>query len=186
MKESNNEPLIDCDGIEQLLIKKSLEELTDEESRLLQKHLRSCDRCRSYQSALLKLKDSMQICTEDKLAPHPSIRETVIERMKSLKPQEAGFLGRAYQSVMRLFEYRIPLYQVLSGAVLIALIFLAVKQFSFTAEQKTTELHNVAQVETSIPAQMRVMDDLGIIDQQKIGQNVKDDTTLTRFIVTTM
>jgi hypothetical protein len=33
---------------------------------------------------------------------------------------------------------------------------------------------------------MRVMDDLGIIDQQKIGQNVKDDTTLTQFIVTTM
>jgi len=186
MKESNNEPLIDCDGIEQLLIKKSLEELTDQENRLIQKHLRSCDVCRSYQSALLKLKDSMQISAEDKLAPDPSIRETVIKRMRSLKPQEAGFLGRAYQSVTHIFEYRIPVYQALSGAVLVVLIFLAVKQFSFTPEQKTTGLHKVAQVETSIPAQMRVMDDLGIIDQQKIGQNVKDDTTLTRFIVTTM
>jgi hypothetical protein len=186
MKESNNAPDVNCDGIEQLLIKRSLEELTDQENRLIQEHLRDCDVCRSYQSALLKLKDSMQISAKDKLAPDPSIRETVIKRMKSLKPQEAGFLGRAYQSVMRLFEYRIPVYQALSGAVLVVLIFLAVKQFSFTAEQKTTRLHNVAQIETSIPAQMRVMDDLGIIDQQKIGQNVKDDTTLTRFIVTTM
>jgi hypothetical protein len=186
MKESNNAPLVNCDGIEQLLIKKSLEELSDEENWLIQEHLRSCDRCRSYQSALLKLKDSMQISAEDKLAPDLSIRETVIKRMKSLKPQEVGFLGRAYQSVMHIFEYRIPVYQALSGAVLIVLIFLAVKQFSFTAEQKTTGLHNVAQVETSIPAQMRVMDDLSILKRQKIGQNVKDDTTLTRFIVTTM
>ena len=186
MKESNNAPDVNCDSIEQLLIKKSLEELSDEENRLIQEHLRSCDQCRSYQSALLRLKDSMQISAEDKLAPDPSIRETVIKRMKSLKPQEAGFIGRAYQSVIHIFEYRIPIYQVLSGAVLIALIFLAVKQFSFTAEQKTTGLRNVAQIETSIPAQMRVMDDLGIIDQQKIGQNVKDDTTLTQFIVTTM
>jgi hypothetical protein len=106
--------------------------------------------------------------------------------MKSLKPQEAGFLDRVYQSVIHIFEYRIPVYQALSGAVLIALIFLAVKQFNFTPEQKATGLHNVAQIETSLPAQMRVMDNLGIIDQQKIGQNVKDDTTLTRFIVTTM
>jgi hypothetical protein len=186
MKESNSAPDVNCDGIEQLLIKKNFEELTDQENRLIQEHLRSCDVCRSYQSALLRLKDSMRISAEDKLAPDPSIHETVIKRMRNLKPQEAGFLGRAYQSVMRLFEYRIPVYQALSGAVLVVLIFLAVKQFSFTAEQKTTRLHNVAQIETSIPAQMRVMDDLGIIDQQKIGQNVKDDTTLTRFIVTTM
>jgi hypothetical protein len=186
MKESNNAPDVNCDGIEQLLIKRSLEELTDQENRLIQEHLRDCDVCRSYQSALLKLKDSMQISAKDKLAPDPSIRETVIKRMKSLKPQEAGFLGRAYQSVMRLFEYRIPVYQALSGAVLVVLIFLAVKQFSFTPERKATGLHNVAQVETSKPAQMRVMDDLSILKQQKIGQNVKDDTTLTRFIVTTM
>lgn len=186
MKESNNAPLINCDSIEQLLIKKSLEELSDEENRLIQEHLRSCDGCRSYQSALLKLKDSMQISAEDKLAPDPSIRETVIKRMKSLKPQEAGFLGRAYQSVIHIFEYRIPVYQALSGTVLVVLIFLAVKQFSFTPEQKATRLHNVAQIETSIPAQMRVMDDLSIIDQQKIGRNVKEDTTLTRFLFTAM
>jgi hypothetical protein len=186
MKESNNAPDVNCDSIEQLLIKKSLEELTDEENRLIQKHLRSCDRCCSYQSALLRLKDSMQISVEDKLAPHPAIRRTLIQRMRDLRPQEIGNLKGVYKSVMRLFEYRIPIYQVLSGAVLIALIFLAVKQFSFTAEQKATGLHNVAQIETSIPAQMRVMDDLGIIDQQKIGQNVKEDTTLTRFIFTAM
>jgi hypothetical protein len=186
MKESNNAPDVNCDSIEQLLIKKSLEELTDEENWLIQEHLRSCDVCRSYQSALLRLKNSMQINMEDKLVPHPAIRRTLIQRMRDLRPQEVGNLKGAYKSIMRLFEYRIPIYQVLSGAVLIALIFLAVKQFSFTAEQKTTGLRNVAQIETSIPAQMRVMDDLGIIDQQKIGQNVKDDTTLTQFIVTTM
>jgi hypothetical protein len=186
MKESNNAPDVNCDGIEQLLIKKSLEKLTDQENRLIQEHLRSCDGCRNYQSALLRLKNSMQINMEDKLVPHPAIRRTLIQRMRDLRSQEIGNLKGAYKSVMRLFEYRIPVYQALSGAVLVVLIFLAVKQFSFTAEQKTTGLHKVAQVETSIPAQMRVMDDLGIIDQQKIGQNVKDDTTLTRFIVTTM
>jgi hypothetical protein len=184
MKESNNSPDVNCDSIEHLLIKKSIDELTDEEKGLIQEHLRLCERCRNYQSALLGLKESMRISAEKKLAPHPSIRETVIERMKSLRPQEAGFLGRAFQSVIHIFEYRIPVYQALSGAVLVVLILVAMKQFSFTTERKTTGLHSLTQIETSITAQMRVIDDLSILKQQKIGQNVKDDTTLTRFIVT--
>ncbi len=184
MKESNNAPLVNCDNIEQLLIKQSIDELTDEENRLIQKHLKSCQRCRSYQSALLKLKYSMQVSEEDKLAPNPAIHEILIQRMKELRPQEIGFLDRAYQSIISLFEYRIPVYQALTGVILIFLLFLGLRHFPFTTGQKSAGIQSITPIGTSTPAQLMVIDNLDIIGKQKIGQNVKEDSTLIRFIVT--
>jgi hypothetical protein len=186
MKKSNENSNMECDDIERLLTNRIFDKLTQDENLLVEEHLKSCDRCQSYQNILLNLQNSMRVDVGEKLTPDPAIRENIIRRMKTLKPMDTGIFAKSWHYVRNVFEYRVPVYQALSGLVLIALIYLMVGQLSFSPDRKTPELQSFAQIETSIPAQMRVMDDLGIIDQQKIGQNVKDDTTLTRFIVTTM
>jgi hypothetical protein len=186
MKRSNENPHSNCDDIKQLLVKRIFDELTQDKNLLVEEHLKSCTQCCDYQNTLLNLQNSIQIRTEEKLVPNPAIRENVIQRMKALRPEEAGTLRTTWQRLRGIFEYRIPVYQTLSGLVIIALIFLAVKQISFSPDQKSPEPQSLARMETPVPAQMSVVDNLDIIDQQKIGQNVKEDTTLTRFIVTTM
>lgn len=183
MKESNKKPFLSCDDVEQLLLKKTIDELTGDERHLTREHLKSCDRCQSFQNALLNLQDSMQAGTIDKLAPDPAIRENVIKRMRDLKPQKSGIPGKTYKAIRTVLEYRIPVYKALPVAVLIVLVFVAVQQHPSTLRQEPAVLNNVAETEISVPAQLRVIDNLGIIDQQKIGQSVKDDTTLARFIV---
>jgi len=186
MKKSNENPSLNCDDVERLLIHRIFDQLTPEVNLSVEKHLKSCDRCQSYQKTLLNLQNSIQIRAEEKLVPDPAIRQNIIQRMKTLEPQEAGFLRSTWQYVRSIFEYRIPVYQTLSGVVLIVLIFLAVNQISFSPDQKPPEPQSLTQIETPVPAQMNVVDNLDIIDKQKIGRNVKEDTTLTRFIVTTM
>jgi len=186
MKKSNETPHIDCDDIPRLLIDKIFDGLVQEENLLVEKHLKSCERCRSYRKTLLGLQNSMQIGAEEKLVPHPAIRQRIIQRMKVQRPERIGIFARGWCYIRNIFEYRIPVYQALSGVILIALIFFAVRQFPSSTDQKPPELQSVAQMETPIPSQMTVIDNLEIIKGQKIGQNVKEDTTLTRFIVSTM
>jgi hypothetical protein len=186
MKESNETPFLSCDDIEQLLIKKSINRLSEEESQMLQEHLKSCDCCRSFQSALVNLQDSMQFGTREELLPDPAIRENVIQRMRDLKHQEAGTLGKIYQVIRSLLQYRIPVYQALPVVILIALMFLALEQFPYSLRHEPAGLSSIAKTEPPVPAQLRIIDSLGIIDQQKIGQSLKEDTTLAQFIVGTI
>ncbi len=186
MKNPNENPKVNCDDIQRLLVNKISDELTRDEDRLVEEHLKSCGHCRSYQNTLLSLKDSMQIGRGEKLVPDPAIRENIIQRMKTSQPQETGILRSTWQYVKSVFQYRVPVYQTLSGLALIALIFLATKQISFSPDQRPPEPRSLVRMEMPAPTQMSVVDNLDILAHQKIGQSAKDDTTLTRFIVSTM
>ncbi|KPL03010.1 MAG: hypothetical protein AMJ73_07915 [candidate division Zixibacteria bacterium SM1_73] len=186
MKKSNENTSLNCDDVERLLIHRIFDGLTPEANLSVEKHLKSCDRCRSYQKTLLNLQDSMQISTEEKLVPDPAIRQNIIRQMKTLRPVETGIFAKGWLFIRSIFAYRVPVYQPLAGVVLIVLIFLAGRQLPLSPGQKTPEPLGLTQIETPTPAQMSVINNLRIIEQQKIGRNVKEDSTLTRFIVTTM
>lgn len=186
MKKSNEKPNTNCDSIQRLLVKKTSDELTSDESLLVGEHLKSCARCQSYQRTLLNLQDSMEISAQEKLVPDPAIRENLIQRMRIQRSQKAGILSSTWRNIRSMLQYRIPIYQPLSGLVVIALIFLMVSHLSFSPDQEPLESQGLAQIQTPTPVQMSVVDNLDIIGRQKIGRNVKEDTTLTRFIVTSM
>jgi hypothetical protein len=186
MEKSNENPKVNCDDIQRLLVNKISDELTRDEHRLVEEHLKSCGHCRSYQNTLLKLQSSMQISEEEKLVPDPAIRENILQRMKTSQPQETGILRSTWQYVRSVFEYRVPVYQTLSGLALIALIFLATRQISFSPDQRPPEPRSLIRMEMPTPTQMSVVDNLDIIDKQKIGRSVTEDSALTRFIVSTM
>jgi hypothetical protein len=186
MEKSNDNSKVNCDDIQRLLVNRISDELTRDENRLVEEHLKSCGHCRAYQNTLLRLKESMRVGTGEKLVPDPAIRENILQRMKTLQPQETGILRSTWQYARSVFEYRVPVYQTLSGLALIALIFLATKQISFSPDQRPPEPRSLIRLEMPAPTQMSVVDNLDIIDQQKIGRSAREDTALTRFIVSTM
>lgn len=184
MKESRDQPTFNCEDVELLLNKCLVNELTKEEKQVVDTHLKSCNRCLRYERILFSLQESVQIKSEERLIPRPEIRQHIVQRMKDLRPQESRVLRKTYHFFIRLFEYRIPVYQSLTGMILIFLLFLGLKHFPFTFEQRPERLQIATQMDTTTPAQLKVLDNLEIIGRQKIGQNVKEDSTLTQFIVT--
>lgn len=185
MKESNENPSLSCDEIEGLLIQRHFDEIAKNQSHLVEKHLKSCDRCRSYQKILSNLQESMQISTEDRLTPDPVIRENVIRRMKTVKAQQLNIFESIWQSVKGVFEYRVPVYQALFAVTLIALMFLGVRQLNLSTDRETPSPQGVVQLQMPISTEVRVIDNLEIVKKQKIGRSVGEDITLTRFIVST-
>jgi hypothetical protein len=59
-----------------------------------------------------------------------------------------------------------------------------INQLFLTTERETLKQQTFAQIETAGATQIRITEDLEIIEQQKIGISVKEDTSLTRFLVT--
>jgi predicted anti-sigma-YlaC factor YlaD len=172
--------------MEWLLVCKILDVITPDQNFKLEEHLKSCERCRNYQETLTILQQIMQAGAKEKLEPNPAIKENLIKRMKAAKQAKAGVLLRIWQSTKAIFEYRIPAYQAVFGLILVALVYFAVGRQPSIYEQEAPIVHSLTRMEVPPPTEMSVMDDLGVIDQQKIGQNVAEDTTLTRFIVATM
>jgi predicted anti-sigma-YlaC factor YlaD len=186
MKKSNESPHTNCDEIEWLLVSKILDGITPDQNIKLEEHLKSCERCRSYQETLIVLQHTMQSGSVEKLEPDPAIKENIIKRMKAGKQREAGVLTRIWLSTKAMFDYRIPAYQAVFGLILVALVYFAVERTPSIPEQEAPISHSLTRMEVPPPAEMSVLDNLSVIDQQKIGRNVGEDTTLTRFIVSTM
>ncbi len=186
MKKPNENDKPTCDQIEMLLVSRTCDQLTDDENRLVEEHLVACQRCRRYQNAISRLKSAVRIGEEEKLAPDPCIRENLGQRMKELKTEEIGVLERAWKSFRGAFAYRIPVYQAVLGIALIVVMSLTLKSLPSSALQEPSEDRHLVRMAMPEPSEMGVIDNLDVLKQQKIGRNVTEDTTLMRFVVSTM
>ncbi len=186
MKRPNESAKPTCDQIEMLLVSMTYDQLTEDENRLIEEHLAACERCRRYQHAISRLKSAVGIGEEEKLAPHPSIRENLVRRIKQLKVEERGVWDRIWKSIKAAFTYRIPAYQAVVGIALIVVMSLTLRNLPSSALQEPSEERPLVRMEMPEPSDMGVIDNLDVIRQQKIGKSVTEDTSLTRFIVSSM
>lgn len=184
MKKTNENSSIRCDEVEHLLVKKDVDGLTPEENLLLEDHLKSCERCRSYQNALLNVRRSVQIVSEEKLIPDPAVRHNILQSMSAPKEKETSVLSSWWQFAARILAYRIPVYQTLAGVVLIIVISSGINQLFLTTQRETLKQQTFARIETTGLTQIRITENLQIIEQQKIGRSAKEDVALTQFLVT--
>jgi anti-sigma factor RsiW len=185
MKNSNENDKPTCDQIEMLLVSRNYEQLTDDENRLVEEHLVACERCQRYQHAISRLKNAFRMGEEETFAPDPSIRENIIQRMRQLKGEEVGVWERARKSIRTAFTYRIPAYQAVVGIALIVLMSFTLKNLPSSALQEPSEERPLVRLAMPETSEMEIVDDLGVLKQQKIGRNVTEDTTLMRFVVST-
>jgi hypothetical protein len=170
-----------CADIEKLLIKNNDEELSKAEHLLLQQHLQNCDQCQNFQRILTNMQSAMQI-NKDRLIPDPSIRLNIIRQMK----KKGDIFSVVWNYLKRALDYRIPVYQGLIGIGTCLLIVVAAHYLPFGYQQDRIESLSDVQFKDVAINQINVLSELTIIEQQKIGINVNEDTLLTKFIVPSM
>jgi len=183
MKHSHKNQIVKCDAVEELLIKQSIEKLSADENSLLQNHLKTCVHCQKYQNQLAFIQTSMSVSQKSQLKPNPAIRQSLLNRMKVLKPKKHGTVDSLWQKLLNLLEYRIPVYQGLIGLACSLLIFVVIHHFSFSNQHLPASPQYELRMSDTTFYQMNVIKNLQIIEQQKIGKNVREDSLLTRFIV---
>jgi hypothetical protein len=186
MKDPNEKKAPTCEKIEQLLINRTCDRLTEEEEHLLQEHLAICARCRDYETSLEEVVKAVKSQDRGSLVPNPAIRENILKRMGMPRPQEIGVLEGIWKSTRSAFAHPIPVYQAVLGAALIFLLSLGLRHLPSSAVREVSPPRPLVRMEATLPSQLGVIDNLEIVKQQKIGQSVTEDTTLTRFIVSSM
>ncbi len=186
MKKSHQKSSNGCNEIEELLIQQNLETLSAAEHRLLQQHLKTCTHCKHYTRQLANLQSSLNIDQHSPLKPDPSIRNSVIKKMLRRKLALAGILNSLWQWTSKILEYRIPVYQGLIGVACGLLIFILIRYFPASNQSGMERSHNQLPAADTTLYQINVIKNLQIIEQQKIGKNVKEDSLLTRFIVSAL
>jgi hypothetical protein len=85
-----------------------------------------------------------------------------------------------------MLQYRIPVYQGVIGMAVSLLIFFAVNYFSILTKHYPIASPEFRANGEVTATQLNVINSLEILEQQKKGRSVNEDTLLTRFIVTTM
>ncbi len=186
MKDSSQNRKIKCDNIEDLLIKQNIENLSAEESDLLHKHLKACKHCQSYQHELAYIQRSMLMDQKNPLKPDPAIRQIVTKQMLRRKPGQQGLLNSFWQWLLNFLDYRIPVYQGLFGIACGLFIFALIHYFPLPDQSVMKHSPYQLQIADTTLYQINVIKNLQIIEQQKIGKNVSEDSVLTRFIVKAM
>jgi len=129
----------------------------------------------------------MIVDQKSSLRPDPMTRQSLINRMDRLKPNKYRFFNLLWQRLLSMLEYRIPVYQGLIGVACCLLIFVVIHSFSRSSQPQSGSFKYYSQmIADTTFSQINVIKNLQIIEQQKIGKNVSEDTLLTRFIVSSM
>ena len=173
---------VNCNGVERLLIKRSFNELSQEEDLILQAHLEFCDQCRNYQYTLSNLQKAVQSGSEKCPLPNPAIRHNLIQLMETVKVNKQVLIRSFWPRARSVLEYRIPVYQALAGVGLIFFIAIVLSQHSLPINRGAEDLPDFALLETQLLEPMEIMSGLELIEHQKIGRNAKEDSTLTQFL----
>lgn len=184
MKKSLTTPPTECDEIELLLLRQQVERLSSEENSRLQQHLKICIHCQNYGRQLANLHHAMAIDPTGHLTPDPAIRTVVMNRLRQRKPEKQGILNSLWQWLSKVLEYRIPVYQGLVGVACGLLIFVLVKYFPNSGRSGWERSQHQFHLADTTVYQINVIQNLDLIEDQKIGKSVLEDSLLTRFVVT--
>jgi hypothetical protein len=173
-----------CSSIEDLLVKSSLEILTEQESRLVHEHLQSCGRCQAYRRTVLEIQNAVQIPAQATLLPDPAIRLNLLQRMEARHSQRNGVLVSFVQTMLGLLRYRVPLYQAAIGVAMLFLIFPAVDAFVVSKQRTESAKSGSVRVERPINKDATVLLRSGLLDTLRTGRSIKEDSLLLKYIFT--
>lgn len=175
---------LNCPTIEELLIKKTIEKLSDKESAALQNHLKTCASCKQFASSLEQLRDSMQI--DDHLQPHTALLKKLQKKISKADSAKPNWMVNLVQRLTALLQYRIPLYQATLAIILILIIFGLSLNFNFSFLAPTKNSGHLIPYESVTYDAPYMLNILSTLDTEKVGISAQEDTLLTRFIFTSM
>jgi hypothetical protein len=185
MNRFPNKDKITCREIEDFIIKDYLNELNKKQQKLVLQHVHACNNCSKYAKIVHQISGSLQQ-TENIPRPDPEIRKHLLFIMKMKKDNKVRKSGHFLNTIFRFFEYRIPIYQAVLAALLIAVLLLTVDSIFLPARSNRYSTTNYFIMEFNDLPHPSALNYPELLNEQKPGRNVKEDSILTRYMVTVM
>lgn len=186
MKKKSSLTKIGCSEIEELLIKQRVVEndLKTAESEVLKTHLATCEECAKYQRVLLKVSHLVAIENEFGLAPNSELKEDLSGRLRA-KNIPVPKTDSTQKSFLDFLKIKIPVYQAAVGTLLLFLVFYAVSDYGLGNQEKLDSSPAIFN-ERPIADSLTMIQNIRLLESQKLGRNIEEDSLLIRFIVTSV
>jgi len=186
MKKKSSLTRISCSEIEELLIKQRIleDELKTAESEVLKTHLATCEECAKYQRVLLNVGHLVDIENEVRLVPNSEIKGNLSARMRAINiPVPKA--DSTQKSFFDFLKIKIPIYQAAVGTLLLFLVFYAVSDYGLGNQEKLDSSPAIFN-ERPIVDSLAMIQNIRLLESQKLGRNIEEDSLLIRFIVTSV
>lgn len=147
------------------------------------KHLDQCPECMQYSKTIESLEAVYSLNNDSlNIVPDKSVRKSLIREMKMRSVEQHS----NWDKLWNLFEYRIPVYQAITGVAIIFIIFFVAEKISWeTSDMRSVS--NIADViEKSNFPELYVIDSLKIRNLHNIGRNALEDSAITKYMVTSL
>jgi hypothetical protein len=148
-------------------------------------HMDSCQDCQTYLENLTHLKNQMQVAPTKDLYPNSKILKNIIVFKNIKSSLQKKNQDSVWDSIRTLFEFRIPVYQALSGAVVALMLFVFISNNIISSNTNTKQLGSSGNQTSITSSDLYVLDSLNLTNPAK-GQNAKEDSVLISFLVPTM
>lgn len=166
-----------CKQIEELIIKRSIASLTDKDEEMIENHLLSCAACTAFASKI----ENITVCENDMVvSPQRNIKRRLMKKMhKRVKQQKTSIVNR----IVDIFTFQPAIYKVAAAAILLFLLVLSIPQLDQPQNISNSE-YRTAMVDTVSLNVINLNQIIQIVDSQKVGVNLSEDTVLTKILYT--
>lgn len=174
--------IIDCNYIEEVIFKSSIDELGENEKSQIVKHINSCEKCLTSEKLVDYIKLSIQIeLDENKLLPNPAVLESLKSKLIATNKKQNPISN----IIKGFFELRVPVYQVVTVLLIIGafLFFLDNKQQNFDSFGNHVSIN--AAIDSN-KISMSLQNSLELMDSYKKGKSIVEDSVLSNFIQSAM
>jgi predicted anti-sigma-YlaC factor YlaD len=175
-----------CEVIQALIIQKNFDELTHTQNESVESHLKTCRTCQNFQKVLLKMNELTDYKEEKAVSLPVTTYQNLRQRVAAKKKSNISIFQQSWEWLKNILDYRVPVYQIVFGGVMILMIFFISRQVSYEDKYEIPVSPSISTLETPVVETMQVLNPHEVLEKQMIGQSVKEDTALYRFLVTVM
>lgn len=152
------------------------------EDKIILKHLSACRECRNYVDTLPLIQKNFDDSGIENLKPRPETLNNLTAYMKIRNNPNTTKTDSIWKVIQNIFEYRVPVYQALSGAVVILFIAIFISSGFIGTEPLIYNTNGSPKLENIGVSDLNFADSLDQIDSSR-GQNAKEDSLLIQFLM---
>ena len=172
----------DCNSIEKIIFQTSINELNENEKVEILQHIGTCENCQSSEKLLNIFKQSLhKELVESKLMPIPAFKGQLINKLKP----ERETKNLIVDFIRKIFEVKVPLYQVITALVLIGAVTFFLNNKSNNPELFSDNISVIAAIDSNTIS-INFQNSLEWIDNPNKGKSIIEDSILASFIQSSM
>lgn len=172
-----------CQTIQDLLIKKETDNVSDADQSQLFNHLKKCEICKNFQEKINQLHTHMTIDESSLLEPRKDTRQYLLSRFEQLRSRPGTWYQDILDKVRFILGYRVPVYQAMLATAVVALFITVLSQAYLTQNVPEKQNYFSARYDSVYINMPDVRVNLNFIDEDKMGRNLKEDSILARYII---